>query len=94
MPKTDPSHLLVHLFKDAPDSKAVHEVDASNEGPERLLAIGRCVFVTYPSGIGTSKLSRNRQWGKIAALGTARNWNTVLKLETMAKGISSEIGGS
>jgi uncharacterized protein (DUF1697 family) len=38
---------------------------------------GREIYIYYPDGIGTSRL-------KIDAVGTARNWNTVLKLKKLA----------
>ncbi len=42
-------------------------------------------YVVYPEGIGRSKLS-NALLGRHLGAGTARNWNTVLKLQAMLQG--------
>lgn len=65
---SDPGHLVVHFCKKVP---ARLEIKGAKR--EKVKAKGREVYVTYPDGFGTSKL-------KINVLGTARNWNTVLKL--------------
>jgi uncharacterized protein (DUF1697 family) len=51
--------------------------------PEEVWIEGREMIVYYPTGQGKSKL----RWApieKIVGLGTARNWNTVLKLIELA----------
>jgi uncharacterized protein (DUF1697 family) len=73
--KTDPGHLMVHLCK-RPPGKALK---VSGQNREKVKPIGREIYVTYPDGIGRSKL-------KLDVLTTARNWNTVLKLSALAGG--------
>jgi uncharacterized protein (DUF1697 family) len=73
--KKDPSHLVV-LFMRGPLSAAQKGAFAAHAGPEQMQPGKGCLYITYPDGIGESKL-------KVPALGTARNWNTVLKLAAM-----------
>ena len=76
--KEHPSHLLVHFHRD-PFPPAL--LDALvHDGPERLAATGRELFVDYPDDVGHSKLPQAMGKAKFPRLATARNWNTVLKL--------------
>ena len=85
MAKDDPSHLLVYALKgEAPDQAAIDRLNAAIVGPEEVAAVGRELFITYPDGVGTSKLSTNlieKTLGKHR--GTGRNWNTVLKIAAL-----------
>jgi uncharacterized protein (DUF1697 family) len=54
-------------------------------GRERVLASGRCLYIVYPDGIGRSKLTPALMEKHIRTRGTARNWNTVLKLKTLVE---------
>ena len=49
-----------------------------------MRANGREAYFTYPDGIGDSKLTIAVIERKLGARGTARNWNTVLKLGALA----------
>ena len=75
----DPGHLLVSCFKAPLDKANVKALQAAIAGPETLKADGRQLYMMFPEGIGNSKalplIDR-----KLAAKGTARNWNTVQKL--------------
>jgi uncharacterized protein (DUF1697 family) len=68
---SDPSHLLVTVCREAPEALKI-----TGQGPERVHADGREIFVHYPVDVGNSRL-------RLSARGTARNWNTVLKLAAM-----------
>ena len=76
----DPSHLVVMFLKAAVHAKAVKAVRAAIAGREKLSADGRQVYIVYPDGIGKSKLTNVMLEKKLGTRGTARNWNTVLKL--------------
>lgn len=78
--KKDPSHLVVMFLKTAPSAKTVDAVRASIKGPEIIRCDGRHLYVVYPAGIGRSKLTGSLIERKLGTLGTARNWNTTLKL--------------
>lgn len=82
--ESDPSHLVVVFLKSEPDQESVRALDAA-PGPERTSAWGRHLFATYPEGIGRSKLTISLIERKLGTRGTARNWNTVLKLAALAK---------
>jgi uncharacterized protein (DUF1697 family) len=47
------------------------------------MAKGRQLYIVYPAGIGTSKLTGALIEKKLNNRGTARNWNTILKLAAM-----------
>jgi uncharacterized protein (DUF1697 family) len=82
--KTDPSHLVVMFLKTAPTATAVKSLQASIKGPEVVRSRGKQLYVTYPAGIGTSKLTGSLIEKRLDSRGTARNWNTVLKLLALA----------
>ncbi|HKB12083.1 MAG TPA: DUF1697 domain-containing protein [Vicinamibacterales bacterium] len=82
--KSDPGHLLVMALKDAPPHAAVAALQSAIKGREIVRAKGRQAFITYPDGVGRSKLTVKMIEQKLGTRGTARNWNTVLKLAAMA----------
>jgi uncharacterized protein (DUF1697 family) len=73
--RADPAHLLIMFFEKAPDVSALD----GYRGPERFRLVGRDLYLHYTEGIGRSKLNVFLD-RKVAARGTARNWNTVSKL--------------
>jgi len=76
----DPSHLLVMCLKKEAKNKDVDTLRAAIKGPEIVSASGKQLYIVYPAGIGTSKLTNSLIERKLGTIGTARNWNTVLKL--------------
>lgn len=78
-----PSHLLVHFHRDPVPAGLIEQLPAIYDGPERLAAVGRELFVDYPDDIGHSKLPQAMAKLKFPKLATARNWNTVLKLAAL-----------
>ncbi len=83
--KRDPSHLLVSCFKAPLVTANVKALQAAIPGPETLQAVGRHLYMFFPDGIGNSKAAAlvDRM---LAARGTARNWNTVMKLAALTPG--------
>lgn len=81
----DPAHLVVSFMKDAPQKENVEALQTAIRGPEIVRADGRHLYVVYPIGIGTSKLTNNVIDKKLGMRGTARNWNTVLKLADLSR---------
>ena len=82
--KNDPARLVAVVFKAAPDLASVSALHDAIKGPERVVAKGREAFITYPDGQGRSKLTIALIEKKLGTRGTARNWNTVLKLAALA----------
>jgi uncharacterized protein (DUF1697 family) len=81
----DPSHLVVVFLKRAPAEIDVNALQAASKGPEVIHAVENQLYVTYPSGIGKSKLTNALIERKLGIRGTARNWNTVMKLAEMSR---------
>jgi uncharacterized protein (DUF1697 family) len=82
--KSEPSLLHVMFLKSTPQSAAVAALSAAVTGPEVIRAGVRHLYITYPDGAGRSKLTGTLIEKKLGTSGTARNWNTVLKLEALA----------
>jgi uncharacterized protein (DUF1697 family) len=80
----DPGHLVVMFLKSAADSNDVKAVQAAITGPEIVRADGMQVYIVYPEGIGRSRLTNAVIEKKLGRRGTARNWNTVVKLGAIA----------
>jgi uncharacterized protein (DUF1697 family) len=80
----DPGHLLVHFLKNAPRPRDVEALQAAITGPEVVRAEGRQAYIYYPDGVGRSRLSGALVDKGLGGRGTARNWNTVLKLNALA----------
>lgn len=83
--RDDPSHLVVVVLRRAPGAAEARRLQASIEGRELVRPGDRCLYVTYPDGIGRSKLTLARIERALGSSGTARNWNTVLKLDALAR---------
>jgi uncharacterized protein (DUF1697 family) len=79
----DPGHLVVMFLKTAPRAEDVQALQAAIEGPERIRAEGKHLYVAYAAGIGRSKLTSTLIEKKLGVRGTGRNWNTVLKLAAL-----------
>lgn len=77
---SDPSHLVVVFLRDAPAAKNVKALQAAIVGRETVRAVGRHAYVIYPDGQGESKLTLPRIEKALGTTGTARNWNTVMKI--------------
>jgi uncharacterized protein (DUF1697 family) len=80
----DPGHLLVMVLRAAPDAPAVRALQASIQGREVVRAAGAHLYLVYSDGIGRSRLTNALIEKKLGTRGTARNWNTVLKLNALA----------
>lgn len=78
-----PSHMLVAFHREAVPDGLIETLAAVYDGPERLHAIGRELYVDYPDGMGESKLDQGMRKAKFSLLSTGRNWNTVGKLAAM-----------
>jgi len=81
----DPAHLVLMALKGEPAAAAVKALRDAYDGPETIHVAGRNAYLVYPEGIGRSKLTNALIERKLGVAGTARNWNTVLKLAALAK---------
>jgi uncharacterized protein (DUF1697 family) len=83
MAERDPGHLIVMALKSAPEPDAVSALQAAVKGRETIAGAGRELFIAYPDGVGTSKLTGAVIERRLGVRGTARNWNTATKLAAM-----------
>lgn len=83
--KDDPSHLLAVILKDPVQPANLTALQKAIVGREVVRAKGRCAYIVYPDGIGRSKLTTAIIEKKLGTRGTARNWNTVLKLAALVE---------
>lgn len=79
--RADPGRLLIHFGPKPFEAKAVSDFSDRYTGSERILPVLGEIAVYYPEGVGKSKL-------KLPFYGTARNWNTVLKLRALGESLS------
>jgi uncharacterized protein (DUF1697 family) len=74
----------VHVvFLPAPATEAVTSFDASSFAPEKVVVSGSEVALHLPDGMGRSKLVVAVNRIPDVAAGTARNWNTVVRLAAL-----------
>jgi uncharacterized protein (DUF1697 family) len=76
-----PSFLVISFHREPVDTRAIDKLVGSYDGPERMVAIGRELFIDFPEGQGRSNLIPAMQKAKLSQANTGRNWNTVLKLQ-------------
>jgi uncharacterized protein (DUF1697 family) len=81
--KRDPAHLAVVVLKAAPAAGDVASLQAAIVGRETVRAGSRHLYIVYPDGMGNSRLTLGLIERKLRTTGTARNWNTVLKLQAL-----------
>jgi uncharacterized protein (DUF1697 family) len=82
--KADPARLVIVCLKRRVDRAAVAALQSAIAGRETVRAKGREAYITYPDGMGRSKLTTALIEKHLGCRGTARNWNTVLKLAAAA----------
>lgn len=78
--------LLITFISDDPGDEARQLVRAVPASPEEVFIDGRELFIYFPNGMGRTKLPVEKIGKLLKVPGTARNLNTVQKLEEMAKG--------
>lgn len=76
----EPSKALVTFLAETPAAETIQTLMNDHQGPETLRVIGQEAFVFYPDGAGRSKLTNVFIEKRLKTAGTARNWNTIMKL--------------
>jgi uncharacterized protein (DUF1697 family) len=82
---SDPGHLIMMCLRDAPAATQVKALQAAIKGRESVAVKGKHAYFLYPDGVGRSKLTIKMIEKAFGTRGTARNWNTVLKLGELAQ---------
>lgn len=83
--KSNPAYLVMMCLRDAPTPAAVKTLQAAIKGREIVRANGKHAYFVYPDGQGRSKLTIAMIEKAFGTRGTARNWNTVLKLGELSQ---------
>ena len=84
-----PAKLSVFFLGACPGPEAWDKVWAIPTGPEELRSARRELYVYFPDGMGRSKLPVTAIERALNTTSTARNWNTVTKLLSMAEEMES-----
>lgn len=80
-PDAPPAQLAVSFLHDQPAAGATDRLDPAKFAPDAFVLAGRDVYLHLPNGFGRAKLPGALD---VVAPGTARNWNTVVKLQSLA----------
>jgi uncharacterized protein (DUF1697 family) len=86
----DPARLLVVFMSGAPILEGLPAVRAVARLGERIDAVANEVFIHYAGGAGASRVTAALIDRSLGAVGTARNWNTVLALEALARRMAED----
>jgi len=77
--KATPTFMVVNFMREAASAAELEAMKKTALTGEEIKQGERCLYIKFPNRQGPSKL-------KLPKLGTARNWNTVLKLAAAARG--------
>lgn len=86
----EPAKVAVMFLAEKPGSGAKDLLAKLPRGREELLLDGRELYIYFPDGMGQSKLPWSTLGEKLGTSGTARNWNTAIKLVEMAERAAAE----
>ena len=78
------TRVMVTFLADVPSGENVVKLMAYVKDPERLLLVGREMYLHCPNGYGTTKLNNNFVEKKLQVRATTRNWKSVVKLHTLS----------
>lgn len=76
----DAKKLHVVFLNEKPSKAAAAALDPDRSPPDELVLRGREAYVHYPNGQAKTRLTNEWIERTLGVRGTARNWNTVLKL--------------
>jgi uncharacterized protein (DUF1697 family) len=82
-PMKESKWVVAMFLASDPIITAREDIQKTYSGPEELHIAGKEVYIYYPEGIGRSKLTNTLLEKKLKTMGTARNWNTVLRLQKL-----------
>ena len=79
----EPNRLMLLVSKRPPATGAEAAIEAKAVAGEQLLRAGDALWIHFPAGAGTSKLTPSLIDRAVGSPTTARNWRTVAKLGTL-----------
>ena len=89
--RTNPGLLVVVFLKEPVDAGRVQHLRNAVKGRESVRGSGRHLYIVYPDGMGRSKLTHALIERTLGTKGTARNWNTTLKLASAVEGLGAKV---
>jgi len=81
----EPNRVMLLLSKQAPSRDSAEALQENARNGERITAAGGALWIHYPDGAGTSKLSPALIDRLAGSSTTARNYRTVTKLDEMLR---------
>jgi uncharacterized protein (DUF1697 family) len=88
--KTEPNRVMLALSKIPPKQEAVEKLRERLAKGEHIVQVADALWLHYGGGVAKSKLSPALLDRLVGSPVTTRNWRTVLKLNELACGFSSE----
>ena len=83
--QTTPDKLGVFFLKKPAPASAIRLLEGAIKGSEYVSGARGHVYIVYPNGIGRSRLTPAVIEKALGSPVTARNWNTMLKLQAAVK---------
>lgn len=80
---TRPDALAVMFLPRPPEADRLAAL-LRHDGPERICLVGPDLCIDYPGGVSGSRLLPGAIERRLGMTGTARNWNTVRRLNALA----------
>ena len=78
-----PAKVQLMVMKDGIRDGALETLRGFARNEERVEAREGALYFWHPDGIGQSKMAEKSAQVRLTGMGTARNWNTVIKLAEM-----------
>jgi uncharacterized protein (DUF1697 family) len=82
----EPNRLMLLISKRAPDPAAAAAIGERARDGERVAWAGGALWIHYPGGAGTSRLSPSLVDRLAGSPTTARNWNSAVKIGALLAG--------
>ena len=81
----EPNRVMLALAKLPPKPEAVAELRARSAGGESIIQVGDAMWIYFPGGVGSTKITPALLDRLAGSPVTMRNWRTVLKLNEMTR---------
>jgi uncharacterized protein (DUF1697 family) len=79
------TRVMVTFLVSVPSREQVEKLMTYVNEPERLVLVGKEVYLHCPNGYGKTRLSNNLLEKKLGVAATTRNWKSVIKLHELLK---------
>ncbi len=81
----DPKKIHVAFLADEPTADQIASLDPNRSPGDVFVVHGREVYLSFPNGVGRSKLTNRYLDRQLGTMSTLRNWRTVLALLELAR---------